>query len=61
MAIAEIMGFLRSTWIDQDGGEVVEYAILIGILVIGIAAIVINIREGASSKFSGIANELQTS
>jgi Flp pilus assembly pilin Flp len=55
-----LMHICRSFWIEQEGGEVVEYALVIGLLVIGLAAIVIAIRNGASNKFTTISHELQT-
>lgn len=44
---------------DQDGGEIVEYALVIGLLVVGIVTIVASIRTGASSKLNNIATELE--
>ena len=50
----KVIEMLKSFWHDEDGGEIVEYAIVIGILVVGVAAIVVTIQQGAGEKFEEI-------
>lgn len=60
MTKLEIKTILCGFWNDQNGGEVVEYALVIGVLVVvGIVTLVISIRNGASSKFNNISTVLQ--
>lgn len=49
---------LKNFWLNEDGGEIVEYAIVIGILVVAIAGIMTTISDGASEKLTAISDEL---
>jgi Flp pilus assembly pilin Flp len=55
-----IIDALKNFCFDENGGEIVEYAIVIGLLVVGIAAIVISIKNGASNKFTSINAAINT-
>lgn len=49
-----IIEMLKNFWRDEDGGEIVEYAVVIGVLVVAVVGIMTGIKNGAATKFNSI-------
>jgi Flp pilus assembly pilin Flp len=49
---------LKKFWRNEDGGETVEYALVIGVIVVGIGAIIVAISDDVSTLFEGINSAL---
>ncbi|WP_200375002.1 Flp family type IVb pilin [Thiocystis violacea] len=49
---------LKAFWRDEDGGEIVEYALVVGLLVVGIAGLMVTISGHVGTLFGAIGEEL---
>ena len=52
------MNMLKSFWSDEKGLETVEYAIIIGLIVAGLVAIVAAIGAWVNGQFSELQTDL---
>jgi len=52
---------LRKLWFDDDGEDIAEYAMMLAVILLIVAATVGNIGTNANSVFSNAANALTTS
>ena len=53
------MELIKRLWKDEEGQGLVEYAILIGIIVVGVVAIVFVIGNWVSNQFTALRDDLQ--
>ena len=52
------MELIKRLWKDEEGQGLIEYAILIGIIVVGVIAAVIIIGRFVGERFNTLASEL---
>lgn len=52
------MAMVKKFWRDEDGGETVEYALVIGVIVIGLAGLMVLISGDVETLFQAISDEL---
>ena len=53
------MELIKRLWKEEEGQGLVEYAILIGIIVVGVVAIVWAIGQWVSGRFTQLQTELE--
>jgi len=53
--------FLRRLWLDDDGQDIAEYAMMLAVILLIVAATVSSIGTNANTVFSNAANALTTS
>ena len=53
------MDLIKRLWKDEEGQGLVEYAILIGIIVVGVVLVVIFIGNWVSNQFEALRGDLQ--
>lgn len=55
------MNLIKRLFREEEGQGLVEYAILIGIIVVGVVAVVFGIGRWVNDQFTELENELITS
>ena len=53
------MELIKRLWKEEEGQGLVEYAILIGIIVVGVVAVVLAIGTWVQGRFDTLNEELQ--
>jgi Flp pilus assembly pilin Flp len=50
---------LRSLWIEEDGQDIAEYAVMLAVILVLVVGTVRLIGSGANTAFSNVASALQ--